>query len=113
MRGNSSGRLGELITKFILTLARNGTIKGLDISGHFFGDTGMRFINFFPFFLFYVSISHCLGAIAMAQVIRQNKCLAELKYDENNIGLVGFLNLSSAVSRFCFNRIQTYFLVKN
>lgn len=76
MRGNSSGRLGELITKFILTLARNGTIKVLDISGHFFTDT---------------------GAIAMSQVIRQNKCLAELKYDENNIGLVGFLNLSSAL----------------
>jgi hypothetical protein len=45
MRANSSGRLGEVLTKFILTLARNETIKILDISGHLFADAGSIFMN--------------------------------------------------------------------
>jgi hypothetical protein len=51
----------------------------------------------FPYLAISCTFSNIIGAIALAQVIRQNKWLTELQYDENNIGLVGFLNLCSAV----------------
>jgi len=55
----------------------NTHIHELDITGHGFGDKG----------------ANCLG-----RILHQNRTLTTIYYDDNNIGLVGLVNICEAIS---------------
>ena len=92
-------------------LGRNRTLRSLDITGQQIGDVGKKLSQSCLYFFFdccaknaflFVCYSffyfHSVGAFALANALRSNRALRELRLDDNGITFDGFEALSRAVS---------------
>uniref|UniRef100_A0A6B2KWZ6 Ras-GAP domain-containing protein n=1 Tax=Arcella intermedia TaxID=1963864 RepID=A0A6B2KWZ6_9EUKA len=73
---NKDSRLKESIIPLLTSIAHNTTLTELDISGHAFG---------------------IQGAITLARVLEVNRTLMKINWDDNNVGLIGFQNISKGL----------------